>query len=98
MDFPDPEKPVKKIVPKYPLSAEEEKIEGRVKVRMRVNLDGSVGSVQLVFSEPPGVFDDVVLEAAQKFILEMIKPDYNYWEGKEQYESRFLKIIENNFQ
>jgi hypothetical protein len=37
-------------------------------------------------------------EQAQKFILEMIKPDYNYWEGKEPYEIRFLKIIENNFQ
>jgi hypothetical protein len=28
----------------------------------------------------------------------MIKPDYNQWEGKEQYEIRFLKIVENNFQ
>ena len=37
-------------------------------------------------------------EQAKKFILEMIKPDYNHWEGKEQYEIRFLKIIENNFQ
>ena len=37
-------------------------------------------------------------EQAQKFILEMIKPDYNQWEGKEQYEIRFLKIVENNFQ
>ena len=37
-------------------------------------------------------------EHAQKFILEMIKPDYNQWEGKEQYETRFLKIVENNFQ
>jgi hypothetical protein len=37
-------------------------------------------------------------EQAQKFILEMIKPDYNYWEGKEPYEIRFLKIVENNFQ
>ena len=37
-------------------------------------------------------------EHAQKFILEIIKPDYNYWEGKEQYEIRFLKIVENNFQ
>ena len=36
--------------------------------------------------------------ARQKFILEMIKPDYNQWEGKEQYEIRFLKIVENNFQ
>ena len=37
-------------------------------------------------------------EHAQKFILEIIKPDYNQWEGKEQYEIRFLKIVENNFQ
>ena len=37
-------------------------------------------------------------EHAQKFILEMIKPDYNQWEGKEQYEIRLLKIVENNFQ
>ena len=37
-------------------------------------------------------------EHAQKFILEMIKPDYNQWEGKEQFEIRFLKIVENNFQ
>ncbi len=37
-------------------------------------------------------------EHAQKFILEMIKPDYNQWKGKEQYETRFLKIVENNFQ
>jgi len=37
-------------------------------------------------------------EHAQKFILEMIKPDYNDWEGKEEYEVRFLKIVENNFQ
>ncbi len=37
-------------------------------------------------------------EHAQKFILEIIKPDYNCWEGKEQYEIRFLKIVENNFQ
>ena len=37
-------------------------------------------------------------EQAQKVILEMIKPDYNHWEGKELYEIRFLKIVENNFQ
>jgi hypothetical protein len=37
-------------------------------------------------------------EDAQNFILKMIKPDYNDWEGKEEYEVRFLKIVENNFQ
>jgi len=36
-------------------------------------------------------------EEAQLFIQEMIKPDYNNWEGKEEFEIRFLKCIETNF-
>lgn len=31
------------------------------------------------------------------FILEMVKPDYNNWEGKEDYEERFMEIIEKKF-
>ena len=36
-------------------------------------------------------------EEAQLFIEQMIKPDYNNWEGKEEFEKRFLKCIETNF-
>ena len=36
-------------------------------------------------------------EEVQNFIIQIVKPDYNNWEGKEIYEERFLKIIENNF-
>ena len=36
-------------------------------------------------------------EEAQNFVVQIVKPDYNNWEGKEIYEERFLKIIENNF-
>ena len=36
-------------------------------------------------------------EEAQVFIEQMIKPDYNHWEGKEAFEARFLKCLENNF-
>ena len=36
-------------------------------------------------------------EEAQLFIQEMIKPDYNNWEGKEEYETRFLEIVEKQF-
>ncbi len=36
-------------------------------------------------------------EEAHQFIQEMIKPDYNNWEGKEEFEERFLKCIETNF-
>jgi hypothetical protein len=31
------------------------------------------------------------------FIDEMVKPDYNNWDGKEDYEHRFIEIIEKKF-
>lgn len=37
------------------------------------------------------------LEEAQKFIQKVVKPDYNYWEGKEDYEQRFMEVVENKF-
>lgn len=38
------------------------------------------------------------LEEAKKFIDKIVKPDYNNWEGKEEYEERFMAHIENKFQ
>ncbi|WP_299216917.1 hypothetical protein [uncultured Dokdonia sp.] len=37
------------------------------------------------------------LEEAKQFIHQMVKPDYNAWEGKEEYEERFMQIIESKF-
>lgn len=34
---------------------------------------------------------------AKEFIEDMVKPDYNNWEGKEEYENRFMEIIEKKF-
>ncbi len=31
------------------------------------------------------------------FVQEMVKPDYNNWEGKQDYEERFMDIIEKKF-
>ncbi|REG99179.1 hypothetical protein [Flavobacterium aquicola] len=39
---------------------------------------------------------DTYLET-KSFIDEMVKPDYNNWEGKEDYEHRFMEIIEKKF-
>ena len=36
-------------------------------------------------------------EEAQSFIEDMVKPDYGDWEGKEDYEQRFIEIIEKKF-
>lgn len=36
-------------------------------------------------------------EEARNFIEDMVKPDYGDWQGKEEYEQRFLEIIEKKF-
>ncbi|MEN8768644.1 MAG: hypothetical protein ABF256_02230 [Candidatus Arcticimaribacter sp.] len=36
-------------------------------------------------------------EEAQSFIEQMVKPEYNQWEGKEAFETRFYKCLESNF-
>ena len=36
-------------------------------------------------------------EEAQQFINTMVKPDHQQWEGKEEYEQRFMQIVENRF-
>ncbi len=37
------------------------------------------------------------LQEARDFIEDMVKPDYNNWTGKEDYEQRFLDIVERKF-
>lgn len=36
-------------------------------------------------------------ERSIAFIVNMVKPDYNNWEGKEQYAARFMGLIERRF-
>ena len=60
-------KPVKKVKPKYPPEAEQQHIQGRVKVRLSVALDGSVTDVDVLLAEPPGVFEQAVLEAVRQY-------------------------------
>lgn len=37
-------------------------------------------------------------EEAVDFVLNVVKPDYNNWEGKEEYEIRFLAVVESRFE
>ncbi|WP_291867803.1 hypothetical protein [Maribacter sp.] len=36
-------------------------------------------------------------ERSVAFIINMVKPDYNNWEGKEELEARFMELIERKF-
>lgn len=37
------------------------------------------------------------VEEVQQFILNIVKPDYNNWDGKIVYETRFMELIESKF-
>ncbi|MEY2703579.1 MAG: hypothetical protein RLY43_2218 [Bacteroidota bacterium] len=37
------------------------------------------------------------LEEARSFVLDFVKPDYNNWVGKEEFEQRFIEIVEQKF-
>jgi periplasmic protein TonB len=62
-------KPVKKIKPKYPREAEDAHIQGRVRVRLTVEVNGSVSDAKILLSDPPGVFDAAVMEAVVQYIF-----------------------------
>jgi hypothetical protein len=37
------------------------------------------------------------LQEAQDFIDNMVKPDYNNWQGKDEYAQRFMEVVEKKF-
>ncbi len=57
--------------------------------------DGSTSDYNRVLSQLNTIKNK---EEAYNFVANMVKPDYNNWEGKEDYESRFLAIIEKKFE
>ncbi len=56
--------------------------------------DGSAEDMNRVVSQL-STFDS--FEEAKDFIEQIVKPDYNNWEGKEVYSERFLEVIAQNF-
>jgi len=56
--------------------------------------NGETENFQRVISQL-STFD--AFEQAKDFIENVVKPDYNNWLMKEEYENRFIKIIENRF-
>ena len=62
-------KPVKKVKPKYPIEAENKKIEGNVLAKLKVELDGTVSNVTILEANPINVFEEEVIQAAYKYLF-----------------------------
>ena len=72
---------------------------------LKIGLNDRLAFIKNLFDERPEEYQRVIsqiltyenLEKAQEFIETFVKPEYNSWEGKESFEERFYKIIEQNF-
>ena len=79
-----------------------DKLKGK---RLNIGLNDKLAFIKHLFEGQNEDYDRVIsqinttnsLEEAQKLILEYVKPDYNNWNGKEEYEARFMEIVEGKF-
>ena len=80
-------------------------INDQVSKGIAIGLNDRLGFIKHLFGNSPEDYNRVLsqlityntLEETQLFIEEMVKPDYNDWEGKDEYSNRFMEIIEKKF-
>lgn len=73
--------------------------------RLKIGLNDKLAFIKHLFEGKNEDYDRVVsqintthsLGEARKLILDYIKPDYNNWTGKEEYEERFIELVEGRF-
>lgn len=77
----------------------------RLKEGITIGLNDKLAFIKHLFNDSTEDYNRVISqintieseEDAKNFIRQMIKPDYNNWEGKEKYEDRFIAILEQKF-
>lgn len=88
---------------------EEEKpknLNERLKAGLKVGLNDKLAFIKHLFDGSDADYNRVLsqletftsLTEAQNFINQMVKPDYANWEGKEEYEERFIQLVSNKFE
>ena len=76
-----------------------------LKKGIHIGLNDRIGFVKHLFDGDDETFSHVLSQlntmeskaGARNFIINVVKPDYNNWKGKEDYEARFLELIEAKF-
>lgn len=73
---------------------------------INIGLNDKLAFVKHLFEESTTDYNRVLSQLstlhskteAQEFIETMVKPDYSNWEGKEEYETRFMDIVISKFE
>jgi hypothetical protein len=77
----------------------------RLNKTISFGLNDRIGFEKKLFGGSSDDFNRVVsqlntfdsFEEAKSFVLDFVKPDYNNWEGCEEFEARFMEIVEKKF-
>lgn len=72
---------------------------------LKIDLNNRLAFVKHLFNDSTEDYNRVLSqlstidseERSKAFIKKMVKPDYNNWEGKEEFEERFIALIERKF-
>ena len=70
-----------------------------------IGLNDRIAFIKHLFADSSEDFNRVLsqiitfdtYQEVQTFIDDMVKPDYNNWDGKDEYSSRFMEIVEKKF-
>ncbi|GAA4268872.1 hypothetical protein [Hyunsoonleella aestuarii] len=88
------------------LSDEKKSLNDKLKgVGLNIGLNDKIAFIKHLFDGKNEDYDRVISQLntsisfsdAKRFIEEIVKPDYNNWKGKEEFEERFIAIIESRF-
>lgn len=111
-DIPEPTQPepspVKEEIKPVEIVSTEPKMKSlndRLNTTIVVGLNDKIGFINHLFDGSSEDFNRVISQLntiateaeAKQFINTMIKPDYNNWIGKEEYEARLISLIESKF-
>lgn len=77
----------------------------KLKTGLKIGLNDKLAFIKHLFAGSDTDYNRVLsqlstfgnLDEAKQFVTQMVKPDYQNWEGKEEYEERFMQVIENKF-
>ncbi len=77
----------------------------KLKTGLKIGLNDKIAFIKHLFNGSDTDYNRVLsqlstfssVDEAKGFINQIVKPDYNQWEGKEVYEERFLQVIDNKF-
>lgn len=88
-------------------SDEKKTLNDKIKTgRLHIGLNDKIAFIKHLFDGKAEDYDRVIsqlntstsLNDAKQFIQDIVKPDYNNWEDKEEFEERLIEIIEGKFE